>query len=459
MGWSEHLKGLGYDPDVPMAAKVSEWYGWYTASNDWYSSTEYAPTARRTYVVERETIKPARMVAQEWASLLLNERTQVSVTEEDANEWLQAWLTQAHFFSSGQNLVERAFALGTGAWALRVAGIDPAAAYSPGARIIAQRFDARQIVPLTYDEDTCTECAFVSQTTVRGRTYDQVQMHLLGDGGYEIQTALFDGHGGRVSLPGIAPLFKTRSAAPLFALVRPALENTHWDYGPFGVSVFDDAIGAVKLTDAALDNTYRDIWLGQKMLFLDERMLETDSSGNVVIPRERDQQLFRKTEMDGGASRLIEEYNPTLRVDDNRTALSTGLALLGLRCGMGADYFDFSEAAGLKTATEVIAEQGDLFRNIRKHENALAVSIDAILTAVMSLARTVAGAALPEDPGPVEVLFDDSVIEDTGALRRRDLEDVAAGLMQPWEYRMKWYGEDEATARRMVEGEPLPPEE
>jgi A118 family predicted phage portal protein len=195
------------------------------------------------------------------------------------------------------------------------------------------------------------------------------------------------------------------------------------------------------------------------MLFLDERMLEKDSAGNVVVPRERDQQLFRKTEMDTGSTQMIEDYNPDLRVDDNRLALRTGLTLLGQRCGMGAGYFDFDEASGLKTATEVISEQSDLFRSVRKHENALAVSIDAILTGVLSLARIVAGASIPEDTGTVDVVFDDSVIEDTGALRRRDLEDVAAQLMQPYEYRMRWYGEDEPTARRMVEGEPLPPEE
>ena len=28
------------------------------------------------------------------------------------------------------------------------------------------------------------------------------------------------------------------------------------------------------------------------------------------------------------------------------------------------------------------------------------------------------------------------------------MDEVAAGLLEPWEYRAKWRGEDEATARR-----------
>lgn len=456
MGYVEHLKAMGYQVEQPMSGKISEWWAWYTATHDWYSSLEQSAADRRTYKVDRISIKPARMVCQEWASLMMNERTIVSTEDEAANSWLETYLGRSGFLSSGQRLVERAFALGTAAWALRVTGMAEGAALSPGARIVAQRFDARQIVPLSYDEDSCAECAFVSQVVAHGRRLTQLQSHLLsGDGTYRIETALFDDKGRPVEVPGIVPVFETRSAAPLFSLVRPGLENTHCDYSPSGVSVFDDAIGAVMLTDEAVDNMHRDIWLGQKMLFLDERMLQTDASGNVTVPRARDQQLFRKTEVDAGND-LIEEYNPDLRVTDNRLALRTGLQLLGSRCGMGADYFDIEGASSVKTATEVISEQSDLFRNLRKHENALEPAIRTIVAGILTLARTVTGAPLPEDPGGITVRFDDSIIEDAEAQRRRDLTDIAAGLMRPWEYRRKWYGEDEATARAMTEAEGSP---
>ena len=46
--------------------------------------------------------------------------------------------------------------------------------------------------------------------------------------------------------------------------------------------------------------------------------------------------------------------------------------------------------------------------------------------------------------------FHDSILTDEETQRRQDKEDVAAGIMQPWEYRAKWYGEDEETAKEMV---------
>ena len=43
--------------------------------------------------------------------------------------------------------------------------------------------------------------------------------------------------------------------------------------------------------------------------------------------------------------------------------------------------------------------------------------------------------------------FDDSIIEDKQAERATDRQDVSMGAMPLYEYRMKWYGEDETTAK------------
>lgn len=453
MGWKQYLKERGYSVETDMDDKIAEWWQWYTATHAWYSST--TTVDGKTFKVERISIKPARMVCQEWASLLMNERTLVATDNDVVNTWLDAWLKRTKFMSHGQGLVERAFALGTGGWALRgediqVSEVDGRVMPSPNARIIAQRFDARHVIPLSYDEDTCSECCFRSSVTIRGARYDQLQLHLKGDDGtYVIETALFDKDGKYVELEDMAARIETLSEVPLFALVRPGLENTIADFSPFGVSVFDDALGAVRLTDVAINTLYNDLYLGQKMLFLDERMLDVGSDGKIVVPRESDQQLFRKAEMDAGQS-PIEDYNPDLRVTDSRMALTTALETLGQRTGLGADYFSLEEAGGVKTATEVVSDNSDLFRNVRKHENVLEPAIATIIEGIISLAR-VFGESLPEDFGGVSVTFDDSVIEDTEALRARDLREVGSGMMQPWEYRVKWYGDDEKTAKERTE--------
>ena len=46
--------------------------------------------------------------------------------------------------------------------------------------------------------------------------------------------------------------------------------------------------------------------------------------------------------------------------------------------------------------------------------------------------------------------FEDSILADDETKRASDRQDVSMGIMPLWEYRMKWYGEDEETAKKMT---------
>ena len=48
----------------------------------------------------------------------------------------------------------------------------------------------------------------------------------------------------------------------------------------------------------------------------------------------------------------------------------------------------------------------------------------------------------------IVVAFDDSIIEDKGAERQQDRQDVSMGVMRHEEYRAKWYGETVEQARQ-----------
>ena len=463
MNRSEWMRSLGYtNAGVPMADKIKEWWGWYTAEGDFYAPDTERSGSKR-FKVSRISMRPARMVCEDWASLVMNEGTTIGVDGEEgdteaaiADAYLQEWIESSRFLYHAPHLVERLFALGTAGWALRLEGMVEGAGPSPDTRFVPQRFDARHIVPLTFDEDDCTEAAFTSSATVRGERLTQVQLYRIGERGtYEIHTGLFDKRGEQKIIDGITTMVDTGITTPPFALMRTGLDNTHWDYSPFGVSVFEPALGAVQLLDEALNNTWSDLYLGRKMVFIDEDMLEVDARGNVTVPRAADQQLFRKVGSGAiGDDKGIAEYNPALRVADNRMALSTALELLAKRCGFGPGYYSLDKAGqGIRTATEVASDNSELMRNVVKHELAISPAIERICEAVIALGSAVHGHALPDVRGRVRVVFDDSIIEDTEALRRRDREEVSAGLMKPWEYRMKWRAEAEETAKAMTESD------
>lgn len=55
------------------------------------------------------------------------------------------------------------------------------------------------------------------------------------------------------------------------------------------------------------------------------------------------------------------------------------------------------------------------------------------------------GEGIP-DEGVMRVMFDDSIIQDVAVEKAQDMAEVGV-TMNAWEYRAKWYGEDEKTAK------------
>ena len=170
----EHLRGMGFQlPLEPMEGHIRAWHEWMQAGGSFYDYRD-SDGFGRVYEVHRRSIHPAMRVCREWGSLLLNDKTQVVCESQECTDWLQSYFEQTGFFPSAQATVVRAFGMGTGAWAL---WID---AGRKDVRI--RRYDARMVIPLSWDEERVTECAFVTRAYYRGRAVDQLQMHLLGGG-------------------------------------------------------------------------------------------------------------------------------------------------------------------------------------------------------------------------------------------------------------------------------------
>lgn len=178
-------------------------------------------------------------------------------------------------------------------------------------------------------------------------------------------------------------------------------------------------------------------------------MLQAAPDGTVVVPRARDQQLFMALpgESVGGEPRKPYEYNPNLRVEDNRKAIDTALALLGKRCGFGMRYYSLDEAGNPKTAKEVGADNAELMRNAKKHEQAMGAQVSRLAEKAVALANRFCAAGLPDVSGKACVLFGDTIIQDEDTERERMRADVAAGLVPAWKYTQTYYGVSAETAK------------
>lgn len=445
----EHVKGylrqLGFAlPLDDMEAHIRTWDDWMGARGDFY---DYRDTdgVGRAYAVHRRSLHPAMRVCREWGSLLLNENVRVVCGEQGATDWLGAFFSGTGFMAAAQATVVRAFGLGTGAFALWV---------DLGKRRVRIRhYDARMVIPLTWDEDGVTECAFVTRAFYRGKAVDQLQMHLAdgaeGEGTYRIVTVCFDREGNEIAPVGVVPVYDTGSALPTFAIVKPAVANTRVDMSPYGQSVFADAIDAIQAVDLTFDALVNEVDLSKMRVFLSDVLFdrERDGSKDVAIPfGKRDCTVFRKVM---STEDTIQEFAPALRTGSQVEAFRVALQMLGDLAGFGITYFDFDGAGYVKTATEVSSDNAALMRNIRRHENCLEGPLVGIARSAMAASRAL-GESVP-DEGGMRVMFDDSIVQDTDAEKQRDMREVGV-TMAAWEYRMKWYGEDEATARERAQG-------
>ena len=167
----------------------------------------------------------------------------------------------------------------------------------------------------------------------------------------------------------------------------------------------------------------------------------------VSIPLEhQDCMVFRKAM---STEDMIKDFAPALRTESQAEAFRIALQMLGDLTGFGITYFDFDDTGYVKTATEVSSDNSALMRNIARHEHALEHSMAGICKALMHVSRGF-GEELP-DEGDVRVTFDDSIIADTAASKASDMAELGV-TMHAWEYRRKWYGEDEKTARERAQG-------
>lgn len=434
---TKKLKELGYSLDASMDPYIQAWYDWYSGKDDWYKDG-YTDLEGRRRKRDRMSIRPAKRVAAEWASLLVTDDTEVSVEGAAANEWLQDWLDRANFWPTGQLIVEKAFAMGTAAWAL---WFD---VREDGAQVKVRRYDARMVRPLSWDEEGVTECAFVTRASVRGKRADQLQVHAWDPetASYHIRTYLFvDAREQSAEANGILEDFDTQQACPTFGIVKPALENTYVDLSPYGQSVFADAVDAVKAVDLAFDSMFQEVELTQPKVFVDESMVDVRSENGKVVPVPRvEGRLFRKMVGRDVTKDLIDIYSPNIRIEPLRSAFDVALAELGELCGFGQQYFALDRQGGLKTATEVTADNSALMRNVRKHENVLRGAIQRVVTSLLNCARIHCGAPIEEDFGAVSVQFDDSVITDTQTEKTTMMAEIAAGVLPKWRYAVEFYG-------------------
>lgn len=437
---------MGYSiPPSENYKQIELWKSWYKGYNKRFHDY-LIYNGREKIKRTRRSLRMAKKVCEDHANLILNEKVQITVDNAKAQEYINNVLQANNFRVQANKLVERAFALGSGAFVEHADG-------KGGVMIDYNRAD--MIYPLSCDGDTVTECAFGSILKSGSKETIYLNIHELDDrGNYVIKNVLIpvDVEAPNITLDengllpsGMAANVETNSPTPRFQLIGPNTANNIDLDSPLGISVFANAIDLLKSIDLVYDSYDNEFRLGKKRILINGALtkvvVDSSTGDQVQIFDANDTEFYGLPEFDNDKN-PIHEINMELRADAHELALQRFLNLLSDKCGLGNDRYIFQQGTA-KTATEVISEKSDLYQNLKKNEL-------VIESALIGLCKAVAEIGNFTSDFETTVNFDDSIIEDNAAKRTRMQLLVTQGKFPLWRYLMEYEGYSEKDAREIA---------
>lgn len=435
---TEYLTRNGYTAvDDAYYAQIALWQSWYQGKvNSFHTYTQY--NGQRKVTRQRKTMGMAKRFCEDWAALLLNEKVRINVGNQTAQTAIDEILKNNRFSVRGNQLIELAFALGTGAFV----------EYMDNGEVVIDYVRGSMVYPLAWDNGIITECAFASERKRGTEKYIYLNIHRRdAQGRYIIENKMFKRNGETIApadLPeGVADEVATGSELPYYQIIMPNIVNNADLSSPMGISVYANAIDNLQNIDLVFDSYDNEFRLGKKRILVPLTLTQsTMADSGVTRPVFDDNDVeFYVIETGDQNAQKIEEMNGTLRYDAFEAGIKTAINLAAYKCGFGENRYRF-EGGTAMTATQVISQDSDLFRNLKKHE----LILDAALQGLVKAIAQMAGIAI----GEITIEFDDSIIEDEDKERQRFMQEIREGLRQPWEYRVKYFGEDEDTAKAMT---------
>lgn len=240
----------------------------------------------------------------------------------------------------------------------------------------------------------------------------------------------------------IPPVVHTGSDKRQFVIDRPNIANNLDYLLPVGIPVYANAIDVLRGVDCAYDCYVNEFENGPMMMMVKIPATRWEDGEPTLDDHDRRFYLLPEDTQQGN---VVETISPTLRTEQLNVGLQDQLNVLSSKCGFGETYYRF-DGGNVATATQVISENSTMFRTIKKHEIVLEQALVELCRILLRLGNTAMNAGLNENV-EISIDFDDSIIEDKQTDFTRDMQLLQAGIMNDWEFRMRWMNEDEATAK------------
>ena len=457
-----YFKDKGIDTlDPSFYKQIEVWRSWYNSNVRKFHRYKVYLGNGNSVNCTRYALGMAKKVCEDIADLLLNERVIITIADKATDTFVKEVLKNNTWGELGNEYQEWKSALGTVAYVVYIKdSVADESGRMTGGTVGINFVEASNIYPTSWQNKVITECIFTFSKTYKRRKYIHFQYHRIEDvpgenrKQYVIENMVVENTTGTgkeltprewdqiPAFSGLAERIETGSDQPLFIIDRLNMVNNADEdtTNPMGVALFANAVDIVRKIDLEYDSYANEFSLGRKRIFVAPEMLTTVNGENVFDPQdtvfyELPEDYFKNAE----SKESMREVNMELRIEEHSKAINDDLNWLSLKCGFGTERYKF-EGGQVKTATEVISVNSDMYRTLQKHELVLErVLIQLVQTIIRAGISTGISGLNPNTA--VTIAFDDSIIEDKATERQNDRQDVAMGAMSVAEYRAKWYGE------------------
>lgn len=457
-----YFKNKGIDTlDSAYYKRIEVWRSWYNSNVRKFHTYKIYRGNGAAVSCTRYSLGMAKKVCEDMADLLLNEKVTITVADQTTDTFVKKVLESNTWEELGNEFQEWKSALGTVAYVVYIkdAVVDETGSMTGGS-VGINYVEAANIYPTSWQNKVITECIFTFPKTYKRKKYVHFQYHKIedvpGEGRkqYVIENTVVENTTGagkeltpeeweRIpAFRGLASRIETGSDQPLFVIDRLNMVNNADEdtTNPMGVSLFANALDVIRKLDLEYDSYANEFSLGRKRIFVAPELLNNENGSPVFDPNdsvfyELPEDYFKNAE----SREAMHEVNMELRIEEHSKAINDDLNWLSFKCGFGTDRYKF-EGGQVKTATEVISENSDMYRTLQKHELVLERVLTQLIQTIIRAGIGIGLSGLKEDSA-VTVQFDDSIIEDKTTERQNDRQDVAMGVMTLAEYRSKWYGE------------------
>lgn len=346
--------------------------------------------------------------------------------------------------------------------------------YIDGDKVTVDFVQADQFYPINFDTSGhITACVFSDQKQVGGTIYTRLEYHQFTPKGYYIRNQAFKTNGiannqytqnvlgskcALTEVPEWATLAEeatiTGISKPLFGYFRYPQANNIDPASPLGISCFSRAIELIKEADQQWSDLLWEFESGKRALYVDVLAFGKDKDGKPLLPNKR---LYRTISgiADLNKEDFFEEWSPTLRETNLLAGLDAILRRIEFTVGLAYGTLSNPQTVD-KTATEMKISQQRSYATVTDTQKALSNALDDLIYA-MDIWATIGNLGGKGTYVAVDYDFDDSVIVDKDAQFQEDLRLVTTNIMSKVEFRMRNFGEDEATAQEKVNAAAPPP--